>query len=314
MSMTNPGDTAEFALPRDSRARFFGPTPPRMSVEAGALTHPGKVRSTNEDHFAVVRRRRSRIVLFTNLPEGDLPNVDEDGYGMVVADGVGGSVFGELASRLVLRTAGELGLSELKWPLKMNDTEAQEVMEKMETYVQLLHESFLEKALDDPRLAGMGTTLTVAYSVGTEAFIGHIGDSRAYHWRGGALRRLTRDHTLAQKILDSGLTLFDASQMRYMSRVLTNCINTRDEPIFADVLHLTLQHEDRLLLCTDGLSDLVADEEMNQVLTRQTNSQQACQELVDLAMERGGTDNVTVIVARYELLDPGPAGSFREQS
>ena len=303
--MVNPSsesDTVDYDLDQESKAHLFGPAPTPVNIDVGAVSHVGKVRTNNEDHYAVVRRRRSRTVLSTNLPRADLPDVDEDAYAMVVADGIGGAAFGDLASRLALRTAGELGIREIKWPLKMNEDEVRETLEKLETYVELLHDELTKHAEADPHLEGMGTTLTAAYTSGTEAFLAHVGDSRAYLFRQGKIRRLTRDHTLAQEMIDSGKRDFSASQMRWMNRILTNCLSTKNEPLHADVRHLTLQDEDRLLLCTDGLSDLVKDAELASVLQGDLDSQRACEALLDLALERGGKDNVTIIVARYQVV------------
>jgi protein phosphatase len=301
MNSSSQDDTVEMAVVEDPRQRFFGPTPPPVRIDIAGLSDTGRRRENNEDHFAVVRRRRTRQVLFTNVPKESLGDVHEDAYSMVIADGMGGASFGELASRLVIETAGEMGLRELKWPHKMNHQEASETLEKIETYIQLLHESLLERTRRNPELEGMGTTFTVAYTVGPEAFIGHAGDSRAYLWRDGGLRRLTRDHTLAQTILDAGLTAYDANQMRYMSRVLTNCLGAQDGPVHADVVHFKLHHDDRLLLCTDGLTDLVEDPLIAEILGDHRAASDSCRTLVDLALERGGHDNITVIVARYEL-------------
>lgn len=304
MSSSSQDDTVEMTPVEDPRLRFFGPTPAPVRIDMAALSDRGKVRENNEDHFAIVRRRRSRKVLFTNLPDQTLKDADEDAYSMVIADGMGGAAFGELASRLVIQTAGELGLREVKWPLKINRREVTEALEKIEAYIQLLHETLLERMRDNPELEGMGTTFTIAYTVGLEAFIGHAGDSRAYLWRAGELRRLTRDHTLAQSLMDAGLPVHDANQLRHMGRVLTNCLGAQHGPVQADVLHFRLQENDRLVLCTDGLTDLVKDVEIAETLRDHADSSRACQRLVNLSLDRGGHDNVTVLVARYELETP----------
>lgn len=301
MAETSSEDTLDFFPPEDPKSRFFGPPSTAVEVDVGAVSDVGNVRSNNEDHFAVVRRRRSRTVLLSNLPKSDLQDVDEDAYALVVADGMGGEVFGELASRLAIRTAGELGVSEIKWALKMNDAEAREMVEKLETYAHLLHEELIRQGEDDPQLQGMGTTLTAAYSTGVNAFLAHIGDSRAFLFRNGQLQRLTRDHTLAQEMLDAGADDLSASQIRWMSRVLTNSLSTRKQPLHTDVIQIRLQDQDRLMLCTDGLSDLVTEDQMALVLSEKISSQEASEKLVNLALEAGGNDNVTVIVAHYRV-------------
>jgi len=169
--------------------------------------------------------------------------------------------------------------------------------ERVSLVFRRMHDELLERARQEPAYAGMGTTLTGAYTVGPEAFIAHVGDSRAYLFHEGILTRLTRDHTEAQDALDAGLPV--ASRSWY--HTLTNCLGARDEPVWVEFHHLRLAHGDQLLLCTDGLTDLVSDEEIAQVLMRGAPAREAVQALVDLALAHGGSDNVTAILAQYEL-------------
>jgi protein phosphatase len=303
--MTDPNladtvdSSAEPAPP--PRAGFFGPPRTPVTIDFGAVSHPGRVRANNEDHFFIVRRSRARTVLATNLPESALPLPDEDeAYSLAVADGMGGAVFGEMASMLALRTAWELGGQEVQWPLKVNADVAREILEKLEAGGQLILGALQEQGRDDPRLAGMGTTLTVAYTVGLDAFLGHVGDSRAYRFRQGKLEQLTRDHTLAQEILDTGLLPPGAFELRRLKHVLVNCLSATAKPVRVEVQHRRLASGDRLLLCSDGLTDMVPDEEIARTLARVPAAQEACQALLDLALDAGGRDNVTVVLARYE--------------
>jgi protein phosphatase len=176
-----------------------------VDVEFGAMSHTGKVRPNNEDHFLILRLRRSLSVLTTNLPEGQLaPQADEDAYAMIVADGMGGAASGELASMQAIRVAVDLILRDIKWTMKFNEREGRELVEKLGLYFRLVDDALLESSRTDPKLAGMATTLTAVCSAGPMAFIVHAGDSRAYLVRDGTLQRLTRDHTLAQDLVDSG--------------------------------------------------------------------------------------------------------------
>src|SRR6266545_1600416 len=123
---------------------------------------------------------------------------------MAVADGVGGAAFGELASMFALRAGWDLTTGAFKWHFKITEREAEELTEQLRVYGRLMHRALLERVHGDPRLAGAGTTLTGALIVGRDAFIGHVGDSRAYLFRAGSLEPLTRDHTLAQRLVDAG--------------------------------------------------------------------------------------------------------------
>jgi protein phosphatase len=272
-----------------------------VRIRFGALSHPGRVRPNNEDHYMIVRRSRSRQVLATNLPDGVLgPANEAEAFTLALADGMGGMDFGELASQLALRIGWDLGAQEIEWPLQVNADVAREVMEKFEAYAQLIHRALQAQGKHNPKLAGMGTTLTVAYTVGLDAFIGHLGDSRAYLFRQGVLAQLTSDHTLAQHLVDTGAFASDALELRRLRHVLVNCLGGGQSAIRVEVQHLALLNGDSLLLCSDGLTDMVSDSQIARTLAQVSVPQDACQALVEQALEAGGKDNVTVVLARYQ--------------
>lgn len=290
-------------------ARLFGVAPRPVRVEFGALSHPGKVRENNEDHFVVVRRRRSRDALLTSLPEGVLAPSEEVGYSMAVADGVGGAAFGEMASMLALQAAWDLTSSAVKWPFQWTEGEAEELTQTLQLYGQLMHRTLLERSQADPRYAGMATTITGAITIGDEAFIAHVGDSRAYLARGGALERLTRDHTMAQRLVDAGDLPSVGEAPGFMRRLLVNSLGGRSrDGVEVEVHRVHLADGDCLLLCTDGLSDMVSEANIARALAAHPEPQEACRTLVDLALEGGGRDNVTVVLARFTIPPPAAGG------
>ena len=297
---TSASDTGEFVA-LDRQAGRYYEIEPRVAVEVevGAVSDRGKVRENNEDHYLAVRRVRHREVIKTSLPVELLPQDDQAMYTLAVADGMGGHAFGELASYLALRTGWDLGEGEVKWSVKMNEKEAAELKDKATVFFKLINRRLHEAARERPRLAGMGTTLTVCYSTGPEVFVTHAGDSRAYLHRAGGLTRLTKDHTVAQVLIDAGVVSPGSPEANRAKHALTNCVGGPDAGIDVDVRHYRLQDGDRLLLCTDGLTDLVSDPEIAQALTDVPNPDDACRVLVDLALLRGGKDNVTVVVAKY---------------
>jgi protein phosphatase len=281
----------------DMFARHFGPSPPPVQVRFGGLSHPGMVRTTNEDHYIVIERHRGRLVLMSNLPEGYLRPTDDVAYLLAVADGMGGAAFGELASMLSLRSAWEQTPNALKWTWIVTDAEVVDLKERISLVFQQMHEDLLEQARLDPALRGMGTTLTGAYTVGPEAFIAHVGHSRAYLFHAGILTRLTRDHTRAQASLDAGLPV--ESQVWY--HTLTNCLGGAGQPLWVDFLHCRLADGDQLLLCTDGLTNVVPDSDIADILLRGAPPGEAVQTLVNLALARGGHDNVTAVLGQYQM-------------
>jgi protein phosphatase len=144
----------------------------------------------------------------------------------------------------------------------------------------------------------MGTTLTMAGLLGNDLIIGHIGDSRAYLLRKGKLNQLTNDHTLVQALLDAGIVAADDPASQSTDHVLTAALGSLDEVVRPQVKLLQVAPDDQILLCTDGLTQIVDDKTIQATLYHADSAHQACHELVDLALEGGGTDNITVVLAR----------------
>ncbi|HEV3301416.1 MAG TPA: protein phosphatase 2C domain-containing protein [Planctomycetaceae bacterium] len=293
-------ETQEFRPLNTFGASFFAAQIPQVEVHVGAASHIGKVRSNNEDHFAVISRKRSQTLLMTNVPEQNFGAIEDEAYILVVADGMGGAQAGEWASRLALQAAWDLAGRASSWIMRFRDLEAQQAQARVDAYVQEIHQTLVDYGQADPELTGMGTTWTSAYIVGWDAVIMHIGDSRAYLHRRGSIQQITKDHTLAQALIDSGIPPEDTTRVRH---VLTNSLGGRAEQLVSpDVRHVPLEDGDRLLLCTDGLSDLVSDSEIADEIVRAGHPQAACDALIELALARGGKDNVTVVLAQTTRL------------
>lgn len=307
------GDTDEYRGAKPISSSYFESRPTaRAIVEVSGRTHPGKVRPSNEDHYLVVRRTRGREVIATSLPRELLQNVEDHAYTLAVADGMGGRAFGEIASLLALMTGWELGGDEVKWTHRINDAEDDDFRQKAEICFKLVNDTIHRQMRDNPRLVGMGTTLTVCYTTGDELFVVHVGDSRAYLYRDGVLSRLTRDHNLAQLLIDTGVALPDSVEARKTRHVLTNVLGGPDPGVEVDIHRHRLLPGDVLMLCTDGLNDLVDDGDIARVLASNPVPDAACRALVDLGLERGGRDNITSVVARYHFEPPRPEFSTAE--
>ena len=231
-------DTRAYPPVENSVAKFYEFEPRcRAIVDVAAKTDPGKIRPNNEDSFLAVRRYRGREVLTTSLPPQILDRTEDYAFTFAVADGMGGQNFGELASLLAMRTGWELGGGEIKWSMKMNPHEIAELEEKARTFFRLIDEALQAEIRESPRLAGMGTTLTICYSTGNELFVMHVGDSRAYLYRDGKVGRLTRDHNLAQVLVDAGKAEPNSWEARRVRHVLTNCLGSKHEKVEVDVHH-----------------------------------------------------------------------------
>jgi protein phosphatase len=275
---------------------------PAAQVDLAALSHPGKVRPNNEDHFLVVRFHRALQTLLTNLPEGLVPlRAEEAGYGLVVADGLGAKAAGEVASRSAIGTLINLALATPDWVLTGGGPEIERVMQRMAERYRRVDAALREQAAADPSLAGMGTTMTLACSLGADLVLAHVGDSRAYLLRGGALHPLTRDHTLVRELVDRGVVRPEQAARHPLRHFLTRALGGAGGEIDAEVQRVSLADEDQLLLCTDGLTDLVDPATIGAILRGAASSDGACQALVELALQEGGKDNVTVVLARYRF-------------
>jgi protein phosphatase len=308
-------DTAEYLHFEQFVARFYE-LEPRVVVQfdCGARTHTGKVRDHNEDQYLVIRRRREREILRSTVPPELLPDPEQHAYILAVADGMGGHHFGELASLLALRAGWDLGGGEIKWAVKINDQEIDELRKKATIFFQLLHRTLVAHGEESPRLRGMGTTLTICYTVGPELFVMHAGDSRAYLFRQGNLQRLTHDHTLAQVAIDAGEIQPGSPEEKRVRHILTSALGGGFGAVTVNFNHHRLEDGDTLLLCTDGLTDHLNDDEIARVLQSQPQLDPACSRLVELALEQGGKDNVTVVIGRYhfatETLEPVAASTL----
>jgi serine/threonine protein phosphatase PrpC len=306
------GNTADYTLPPPA-ARILPPADisARVQVDLAALSHQGKVRENNEDHFLISRVERSLETVKTNLPKYVIPQrFAEVGYGMLVADGMGGHQAGEIASRLAIATFVNLILNTPEWYMRVGKQEAEQVMERIAERYRIVDATVREKAQTDPALAGMGTTMTLACSLGPIVILAHIGDSRVYLCKAGQCHQLTRDHTMAQSLIDLGVLKREQAGWHYFKHALTRVLGTGQSFGEPEVQQLTLADGDQILLCTDGLTDMVPQQMIGAIMGDSKTSDEACQRLVDAALDNGGKDNVTVVLARYRL----PVGDIKRES
>lgn len=293
------------AEPVSSAARASDVRAAVAHADVAALTHTGLVRDQNEDAHAVFRVGRYLERITSNIAESELPShTDEVGLLMMIADGMGGHQSGEVASRGALTSAVELILASPRWAMRLDDPDTREreveaLMTRTRKYLAGVHARIRQRAAEDAALSGMGTTFTGAYAIGRDLFLMHVGDSKAYLLRGGRMQRVTHDHTLAQEYADLGMIAQEEVATHRMHHVLTRAIGGPDDQIEADVRHLQIDAGDRLLLCSDGLTDMAGEDEIAAVLGTHAGSLDACQALVDLALQRGGRDNITVIVTGF---------------
>ena len=292
-------DTDVFSWPAPREVRSISA---QVQVDLGALSDPGKVRPNNEDHFLVARFDRNMRTLLTNLPPGHIPEqCGEIAYSMLVADGIGGEAAGEIASRNAIGILVDLVLQTPDWILRLDEHWLQQMRQRMERRFQQVQETLTGQAREDPALWGMGTTMTLACSLGADLLLFHAGDSRAYLFRHARLHRLTCDHTMAQSLADVGAIDPQDVATHPLRHVLTNVLGGRSEQVRVECHQLRLADGDQILLCTDGLTDLVPDGTIREVLRSADTAAGACRALLDQALDAGGKDNVTLVLGRYRI-------------
>ena len=302
--MTEPNETEarREALSPVLEVADFRPMSSLVRVEIAARSHRGAVRPSNEDHYLVVRIGRQQETLETSLARSEVPErFDESGYAMLVADGLGESGAGGSAGRVALSTLAHLAIHFGKWNLRVDARTAAEIKERAEWFYRRIDDAVIAKSRTNVVLTGMATTLTAAYSAGDDLFIAHVGHSRAYLFRDGQLTQLTRDHTMAWHCSQTGRPARVARATQDLQHILTDTIGGLTEGPLVDVDHVRLVNGDNVLLCTNGLTDMVSDDRIAEALTQRRAAREQCELLVDLALQAGGKDNVTVTLAQYEI-------------
>jgi PPM family protein phosphatase len=268
-----------------------------VRIEFGSRTDLGKARPNNEDQFLIARMSKALDILATSVPADNGPELLwREGYFFLVADGMGGAAAGEHASAVVVHETVKHLLETARWFYRLDAPDETERIRLLREALERADQKLIAEAEADPSLTGMGTTLTALSIVGGDAFLVHVGDSRAYLFREGGLEQLTRDHTLAQQWIDQGMLRPEEARTHRLRHVLTNVIGGRPG-VEGEIVKLRLQDRDRILLCTDGLNEPVSDERIAEILGRAGNPQEACDALVEAALEGGGRDNITVVLA-----------------
>jgi PPM family protein phosphatase len=276
--------------------------PPCVAVSFGAMTDPGKVRGSNEDHYLIARLAKTMQICGTSLPsDGQSPFSEEEGYLVVVADGMGGAAAGERASAMAVESVEAFVQNTLKWFLHLGSREERVLFDELRESLQRADRTLFDRARSNPALYGMGTTLTMAYSVANDMYIVHAGDSRAYLYREGQLDQVTSDHTLVQALVDAGMISSEEARHHHRRHVVTNVLGGPSEGVYAEIHKLEIQDGDVLLFCSDGLTEPVPDAEITGILAERADPKDAARSLLELALQRGGPDNVTVVVARFQV-------------
>ena len=269
----------------------------RRLIESFGISHTGHVRKVNEDHFVTAALHRAVQIRQTNLDDTHVFErlAGPRAYLYAVADGVGGSSGGRVASAIAVATIVEY-LGEVVGAYNgYGADQLKDFPQHLRTAVQRAHDHLVETfRLQDHN--GPATTLTLVMVVWPRAYIVHVGDSRVYHLRGKGLRRLTRDQTVGEVLVSQHGMPREQAEQAGLYNMLSSAIGARDMEPAVDFF--PLEHGDTLLLCTDGLTKHVSDSRIEEILGNASDVETGCRSLIDLALSEGGSDNVTAVVAR----------------
>ncbi len=273
--------------PRDDELDLFG------------LTHTGRVREQNEDHFLLCTVHPQVVVHATSLP--DRASLEQRGQRlatiMLVADGVGGSAAGSRASMIATEAVTRYVASSLRCYHDAGTSDAHEFEEALRAAALTAHETVRHEAAERPDERGMATTLSLGIVVWPWLYVVQVGDSRCYLFEHGVLRQLTRDQTYAQELLEQGLFSQHDMKTSPLSHVLSSAIGaTEAVPVVSRVD--VRARGSVVFVCTDGLIRHVSDDEIADHLSRMESAEQVSHALLELALERGGSDNITLVVGR----------------
>lgn len=262
---------------------------PSLEIHVSAITDVGKTRDHNEDCYLLWNMEGGQPI----PGDGAVTVPDHQGLLVAVCDGMGGAAAGEKASALTVETlqararAIEDGLLE----------DVQALGDWLVTSVVEADKRILREAGEHPEMEGMGSTCTAVIFVPGCLTLAHVGDSRAYHLRGETLRQISVDHSYVGELVAMGQITPEEARTHDQRNLLLQVLGLGRE-LDVDRVRVEMKSGDKVLLCSDGLYDLVEDEEMRRELTAGDDPAVACRTLVDLANERGGKDNITVVVAR----------------
>ena len=274
-----------FRKPRDDEIDTYG------------LTHQGLVRPSNQDHFLIGQLRQRFHVKQSSLPDlTELPVAEERLASLImVADGVGGLAGGEEASALALETAMRYVTESMDCYQRADSTKSK-FIEDLRAAAMRAHEAVLARKSGEGRRQRMATTLTLYMGVWPNYYLLQVGDSRYYYWRDGTLTQVSRDQTMAQDLVDMGVMSQTAARRTPLAHVLSSALGgDQAEPA---VTHLPADWGNVHLLCSDGLTKHVSDERIAERLSAMTSAKEACEQLLQDALDGGGTDNITIIIRR----------------
>jgi protein phosphatase len=280
---------------------LFGRKKQRTQISVFGKTDVGCTRDHNEDCFLVADLTAKKASL---LPEVRDHEVGPRGSLLIVADGMGGAAAGEVASEMATEVVFEHLLGS--W-LDDNEDSPQQFAFRLRESVEEANRKIHAHAKANPEMRGMGTTMTAAGVLGDHIYITQVGDSRAYLIREGEATQLTKDQSLMQRLVDAGELTEEEAERSERKNIILQALGP-DARVRVDLTHQAICQRDAVLVCSDGLSGLVSRDEIAEAVSQDKDLVQVSADLIALANDRGGPDNITVVVARFSgngLAEPG---------
>ena len=272
-----------------------------IEVQSAGISDTGKLRADNQDQFLGAELTRSLSIQSGSMEFDDGARLVGGSLGhlFVVADGMGGHRSGSEASKFVVQYCANSILNSTRGLLQIEPSKEDSFGEDLKCMLTNAHRAIEERSKTNNDFEGMGTTLTLAYVAWPRIFIVHAGDTRCYLLRNGELKLVTRDHTVANEMILRGHLAPEELERSQWSNVLVNALGAGAASVFPDLHKFDLQSGDSILLCSDGLNKHVSNFQIHKTLLDAVDPQSACEELVRLANQAGGSDNITVIAARF---------------
>jgi PPM family protein phosphatase len=290
-------------------AHFPDARPLAADIDVFGLTHQGRVRKLNQDQFLIASLHKALQIHHTSLPReqfGELVS-ESRGFFCMVADGVGGRPGGERASGTALQAIADWAVNTMRFHYHNDPVSESAYLHDLSDAVLRSHEAIRARA------TGTATTLTMVMFRWPRAYLVHVGDSRCYRLREGRLEQLSKDQTMAQALVDAGVMRPDDADASRWKHILSSALGAGEAmPAVSVYDH---RWDDVMLLCTDGLTRHIADDEIRELLGTVKSSEEICRTLIDRTLERGATDNVTVVAGRLRERagDPPSTSGLHQQ-
>jgi serine/threonine protein phosphatase PrpC len=273
-------------VPRDNEIDVYG------------LTHPGKMRKDNQDHFLICSLRKQMVLRQTSLPKASHFEMEPERIASLamVADGVGGSAKGAEASRIALEAVTRYVTSSMRCYYAQHSADDREFCRALQDGALQCHQQLLREGETNPEYHGMATTLTLYLGIWPKGYLLQVGDSRGYLLRQGELTQITHDQTMAQELVDMGVLPESRVSASPFANTLTSAIGGKETaPV---VTPFEMSWGDVLLLCSDGMTRHVPHDQLQDRLRSMTSARQVCEDLMQDALDAGGSDNITLVVGR----------------